>query len=347
MKSVGVFVAVATLGFAAPARADGEVAVTLTPEGEELGTALGVTPDQLAQQLEDTIDEMYRVQRADEFLRAFADATSFSNRGIGVDYASNADGLMFGLAANLAVAVGDLGVEERDAEHPVAGVAANLAIMGGVNLERFDQPRLTLYGNGFWRRGAYEQLDGSITSVGVHAQYQVLGETRGNKALVFQWSGLTLTGGLELARWAFGLEDSIDTDYTIDGDTDADATLSSTGRFDLTSTTVTVPLEATTGVRILYLLSVYGGVGIDLQAGTSTLDADLDGTMTAIDPRDDSEVDLGTADITIDGSSSPSVGKLRGLLGVQVNFWKLKVFVQANAMPFRAASVAAGLRVVL
>jgi hypothetical protein len=38
---------------------------------------------------------------------------------------------------------------------------------------------------------------------------------------------------------------------------------------------------------------------------------------------------------------------LREMVGLQVNAWKLKAFVQLNAMLVRAASVAVGLRVVL
>src|SRR5262245_4021335 len=100
---------VASVAPSAPAHADGEVTITLTPAGEDLAAALGISPAELEMLAEEQIDEAYRVHRADDFLRAFVDATSFSNRGIGVDYASYGDGLMFGAAANLAVAVGDLG----------------------------------------------------------------------------------------------------------------------------------------------------------------------------------------------------------------------------------------------
>jgi hypothetical protein len=339
---------IAALCPSAPARAQGEVTITLTPEGQDLATALGVTPAELEMMAEEQINEAYRVNRAKDFLRAFADATSFSNRGIGVDYASNADGFMFGMTANVAVAVGDLGTGEADAEHPVAGVAPNFTFMGGLNFKKWNRPQLTVYANAFYRGGDIDQLHGSISSFGAHAQYKLFTPTQGGKSLVVKWGGFDVTGGIEFSRWSFGIADELVTDFPLDGDNGSSVvTMTSTGRFDLDTTAVVLPLEATTSLRLFYLVSLYGGAGIDLSLGKSRLDAALDSTLVATDPNGGDDVDMGSAQVTIDGSSGPSPGKLRGLLGVQVNIWKLKTFLQLNVMPIRAASVAFGLRVVL
>lgn len=328
------------------ARAGGDVSITLTPDGQQLAADLGLTPAELEQQASDALTRVYEVNRVDDFLRAFADATSFSNRGIGVDYASNAEGGMLGVAANVAVAT-DNALTATDDPHPVAGVAANLTVMGGVNLAHWGHPKITLYGNAFWRSGSYGQLDGSITSVGVHAQYKIGGKTRGAKALVLQWGGIDVTGGLEASRWAFAATHELDETFTVGTGATSDVTLAATGNFDLDSDAIVAPIEATTSLRVFYFVSVYGGAGIDLQLGKATVDATLDGEMTATDPNGGPDVDMGSANVTVNGSKGPSPGKLRGLLGVQINVWKLKAFVQLNAMPFSAASVAVGLRVVL
>ena len=166
MKHVLVAAVVAAaLAVPGVAAAQGTVTITLTQDGQDLANALGISVTQLQQDTEDAIAEAYDVNRVDDFLRAFADATSFSNRGIGVDYAANADGLMLGVSGNVAVAVGDLGQDEAGADHPVAGVAPNLALMGGLNFSRWDLPQLTIYGNAFYRSGSLDKLTGSITSV--------------------------------------------------------------------------------------------------------------------------------------------------------------------------------------
>lgn len=355
MRPVHAVVAVGMLAvasFAAPGTvaAQNSVEITLTQEGQDLADALGISVAELEQRTEDEIAEAYNVYRVDEFLRAFADATSFSNRGIGVDYASNGDGIMFGVSGAVAVAVGDLGRDEQDADTPVAGVAPNLAIMGGLNFARWGNPALTLYANAFHRGGKLDELEGSITSVGVHAQYKLFSPTGGKKSLVMKWGGLDLTAGLEMSRWAFklGTGDALTTDFGVDGTTGtADVTMAATGEFEVSSQAIVVPVEATTSLRLLYFLSLYAGGGLDLQLGKADLSTRLNGTMTAIDPQDQSEVDMGTAAVEVSGDSGPSAGKARFLLGVQVNVWKLKTFVQVNAMPIRSASVAFGLRVVL
>jgi hypothetical protein len=319
----------------------------LSPDGEQLAADLGISADELAARAEARIDEAYYVSRTDEILRAFADAHAFSGHGIGVDYGSNPDGLLLGVTANVAVAVGDLGAGEREAEHPVAGLAANVTIMGGINLARFGHPQLTVYGNAFHRVGSYQQLDGSITSLGVHGQYRMFQPEGGIKALIFQWGGLALTGGLEAGRWSFGIADTIENDFEVDGDSGGAAVhMVSDGQLDLEAIAIAAPLEVTTSLRFFYFVSLYGGVALDLTLGQARMDATLDGTLTA-DPGDGSSIDMGTAQVELEGESGPSPGMLREMVGVQVNFWKLKAFVQANAMLVRAASVAFGLRIVL
>lgn len=331
------------------ARADGSVDITLTQDGEDLAAALGISVEELEQQTVDQIDELYTVNRVDEFLRAIADATAFSGRGIGVDYASNGDGLMFGVTGNLSVAAGDLGQAEAESEHPVAGVAPNLALMGGVNLKKWGHDKLTFFGNLFYRNGDWKDLSGSITSIGVHAQYRFFTPTEGKKTALFKWGGVNVTAGLELNRWAFSLGHPFETEHTIDGGGGVSSTVSmqATGQFDLDATSVVVPVEATTSLRFLYFFSLYGGASFAFQAGKTTLGADLTGTMTATDPQNGPDKDIGTASIRIDGDSGPSAAKATFLGGLQVNLSKFKIFVQGNAMPFRAASVALGLRIVL
>src|SRR5689334_18687192 len=60
----------------------GDVTITQTPDGDQLATDMGYSSADLAQKAQDAITRMYEVNRVDDFLTAFADATSFSNRGI-------------------------------------------------------------------------------------------------------------------------------------------------------------------------------------------------------------------------------------------------------------------------
>ncbi len=326
----------------AVAHAQATVTVNLNAEGEQYATALGITPQDLADQVREDVDRAYQASNLKSFLRSFTDATAFSARGIGVDYGSVPTGFMAGIAANVAAA-GDDDVFEDG--RPTAGLAANVAVMLGLNLKNWDLPKWSFYVNGFYRKGSTDQLTGGITSAGAHVQYRIIeaANTDGASKAV-RWLGLTLTSGIEFTRWNLETKpDGVETDVDIIGSgANADLVVSSTGRFDLTSTATTVPIEVTTGFRLAVLASVYFGVGTDLSVGESTVDAGLSGTITTNDNRD-----LGTVAVNGSGDGSASPAALRALVGAQLNLTALKIFAQANLSAVPAASIAFGLRFVL
>ena len=321
--------------------ADSQVTVTLSPEGMALASQLGVSPADLEAQIKTDVDDAYNTGNVDSFLRSFSDATSFSARGIGVDYASTPVGFLVGLAANVAAAGNG---EISDDEAPTAGVAANFALMLGMNLAKWEHPKWTVFANGFYQSASTDELDGKLLSLGGHLQYRLIEPTKssGGGAAV-RWLGISLTSGFEFTRWTLGVGGkSLDTELDVGGDGgNATLNLAQTGRFDLKTTAFTVPFEASTGVRIALLLSLYGGVGIDVTGGKSTLDTSLDGTMTTEDNRN-----VGTVQVVADGSNSGSPATGRIFAGAQLNLWKFKFFVQANASQTPAASIALGFRVV-
>ncbi len=294
-------------------------------------------------QVRDQVDEAYQASDLKGFLQSFTDATSFSARGIGVDYGSTPEGFMAGIAANVAAAGSDDVFEDG---RPTSGLAANLALMVGFNGKKLDLPKWSVYVNGFYRSGSTDDLEGNITSAGAHVQYRIIdaADTKGGSKAV-QWLGLNLTSGIELTRWSLNTKPSgIPTDLDIAGaGNNASLVLSSIGNFDLTSTATTIPLEATTGFRIAVLMSVYFGVGTDISVGKSTLDADLSGQFVA----EGQTQSLGTVNLTADGEGDASPAAIRGLVGVQANITALKIFAQANLSAIPAASIAFGVRFVL
>ena len=328
--------------FAAPASAQVAVSVQLNPEGEALASQLGVSSQDLAMRIQDRINDAYGASNVDGFLRSFADATAFSMRGLGVDYASDPESIILGVGANFAVAASE---EVTAEERPTSGLAANIAFMAGYNLASQGAPRWTLFGNGFYRKGSTESLRGGITSFGLHAQYRLVNPQadEGAATKLLRWTGIDLTGGLEFTRWTLGVNDTIETDFEVQGSSgSAGVVLASAGTFDLTSTAMTVPVEVSTGIRIALLVSVYVGAGIDFTAGTGKLDANLTGTMRTTDNRD-----IGTTTITGGGSNEASPLAARILAGVQLNLWKIKVYAQVNGSATPAASVGFGIRGVL
>lgn len=330
---------------AAPAlsAAQSVVNVTLSPDGEQLATELGVSGPELANRIRTNIDEAYGTANVPAFLQSFADATSFSSRGLGVDYASNPSGGVIGVGVNVAGAASD-GFDRND-ENPVGGVAANLAIMAGVNLSGMGHPGITLYGNGFYRKGTLNELSGSIMSVGGHIQIKLLDKTGVGSASVLRWSGIDLIGGVEMTRWKLDLEHPFSTDIAVDGqgNTSADLEVTANGNFHLGSTNMTVPIELTTGFRVALLVAFYVGAGADIQMGNADTNLNLTGEIHT----KDGARNIGTATAAVSDEHGPTQLAPRALAGVQLNLWKLKVFVQGNVSPIPAASLGFGVRLVL
>jgi hypothetical protein len=329
---------------AASRRADAQLAVNvqLNPDGDMLAQQIGITPAELGMRMQNAINEAYGATNVSGFIRSFADATAFSMRGLGVDYASDPNSLILGVGVNFAVAASE---QVNATERPTAGLAANIGFMAGLNLASQGAPRWTVFGNGFYRNGSTQDLRGGILAAGLHLQYRLVNPQpdQGVATKALRWTGIDLTGGVELTRWSLGIDDAIVTEFAVNG-TNGDATLvlDSTGTFDLTSTTATVPVELSTGVRIALLLSIYVGVAVDLNAGKGRLDTNLTGTLLTSQGQN-----VGATTITGGGeeSASPLAGRI--LAGLQLNLWKLKLYAQVNASATPAASVGFGIRGVL
>jgi hypothetical protein len=264
-------------------------------------------------------------------LQAFSDAAVLSSHGLGVDYVSAPESLIVGIAGNAAAANGDLSA----IDHPIGGLAANVAVMAGLNLSTFQLPRWTVYGSGFYRSDTVDGIDGTITNAGAHVQYALVTPGAGQVA---RWTGVQVTTGLELTRWTLGTAKAMGTSFSIDGQRLA---YDMTGHFQLASNSLTVPVELSTGVRVA-VISVYGGVGVDVTQGQGTIDAMVTGPLTDGQGRH-----LGTATITGHDSQGASPLSPRAFGGVQLDAWKLKIFGHVNAAADSAASVGVGVRGVL
>lgn len=336
-----VFVAAsATAGLASA-----QVTVTLQPgPSTELAMSLGIDTSELESQLQADIEEAYQALNPDAYLKAFGNAHTFSNKGLGVDYASNPTVLSCGAAGNISA-----GIDEDLDDDVAVAPGLNMSLMCGVNLGvlRPDLKDFTVYGNLFrFKNEAFvKSLTGTLTSVGAHVQWKLFRPKNRRRELIFQWGGFDLTSGIEFSRLSVSLDsDGLFEELPVIGDEvagtiqEAVIGLDSRGRFELSSNALMVPIEASTNVRIAYVLTAFAGAGLDLTAGNSDLDVQLTGNMSTENPTNPSEeLDLGTADIQVRGESSPSKGSMRFFGGLQLNLWRAKLFFQLNARPQPAA----------
>jgi hypothetical protein len=120
--------------------------------------------------------------------------------------------------------------------------------------------------------------------------------------------------------------------------------------FTLKQTTYSVPLEITTSLRLLSLITVYGGIGLDWQLGGGSdmqiaMTANLKGSYQGI-----TYDDLGSASINAKGSVKPDAARMREIFGVQLGLFDVvRLFAQVNttASSPMLTSLALGLRLAI
>ena len=253
---------------------------------------LGLTTEQLTQLVDDELRALYGLVDVPTFLRLSANAQGMANKGLGIDYASNVDGLIFGVALTVAADAGDADVEDFRAlsdgnTERVVPVSAGvqLSVMAGYSV--YD--RLTVYVNGLYYRLQVDDLEGTFYNVGLHAQYKVFAPK--GKRSVAQWGGLDVSTGIEVSRMGLDLDDTFDASGTLVTGVDLDTV--STGTLELVQTAISVPLELTTNATLLYFLTLYGGVALDLQFGSASMAFDLDTELVSTDTQTGVELDLG------------------------------------------------------
>jgi len=325
------------LASVATARADSSVVVNLNPDGQALANQLGVSVPDLIQRCHDKIDEIYQTSNLPRLLRSFGNSASFANRGLGIEYDVDPGDVMVG-----AVALGALATDIAlgSTSSLFGGANVNFAAMAGVNLARWNHPRWTTFANGFYEETTIHGMTGHLLTMGAHVQYQVIPPQPRGRA---RWTGISATTGLEYGTWTIGASAPIDIDFTAEGPNGKkNVDLESTGTLTVTASVLTVPLEVTTGVRLLDVLELYGGAGLAVTTGTTTVEMALQGEMNINADR----LPIGTATITASGSRSPSPTSVHALLGLELHTRHARVYLQTSRAPGDVAYVL-GLRVAL
>jgi len=351
------FVFLVVVGRDVRAQVSNSVDFTLSPGSQAaLTAATGLSQPDLERLISSKLDELFQVTNAGRFLQNFGDAQSFTSKGMGVDYASEATYFEVGGATSFALGMDRTYQPGNTNGFPIQGVGLNASVMGGVSLGFLGIP-VMVFGNGMHvPTQRYGDMSGSLDNWGVHAQIRLFGPSRemsGLKMLV-RWGGIAVTTGFDYSHMHLGLTHDVLSNFSIPNGVDVDVTGSATGqaRFNVDMTTKSIPLEITTSLRLLTLLTVYGGMGFDFQLGGGSavdlaLDASMLGHIPPTAPGGASNPDLGTAQIHAVANVGPSAAKIRGILGLQVNLFMVRLFTQVNIADTNPtmASLAAGVRV--
>jgi hypothetical protein len=331
----------------------GSVCVTPGPDADAFATGIGMTTDQLAYQLVSQVDGLFQTANVTSFLHDFQNAQSFSTKGLGVDYASEATlveaGATLSVASNVDKAYSASG---SYTDPPIQGGGGNFSLMAGVGMGLVGFDPLMVFGNWFKGSASLGSLDGKYQNWGLHGQIRLLGPSRKTSAtkMLVRWGGIAITSGADYSHLSLSAKRSISSTFNVVQG--APVTVTNTGNmlFTVDQTTWSIPLEVTTSLRLLSLVTVYGGLGFDWQLGGGSnlkinMNANLSGQYGGA-----SYGNLGTATINAGGKVSPSAARLREIVGVQLGILDLiRFFVQVNVATSSPmlTSLAGGLRLAI
>lgn len=310
--------------------------------------SVGLQPDKLEQEINRYLSDELQLVDTDAYMAQMAEAAAFSTKGMGVDYASNPGGLVFGVSAGVAAAGVNPDMFRQAPETlPPQGYAAQASLMAGVNLgilvpgDDSLLDRITIYGNVAYLQPPTEfPIRGTLVNGGVHAQVRVIKPT---KLAVLEWGGLAVTGGVEQSTYILSLERDLPLTHEVES---AQLRWDGVGEYRMSANAVTVPLEASTNLRVLFA-TVFGGVAMDFASARARAQASLTGDLYASVDGGQSETDLGQASITLttEGEAVPTAARAFG--GLQIELFMLKLYGQVNVGTQNRFGGHVGLRLVL
>jgi hypothetical protein len=336
-----------------------QVCINPSPSATQFAQSVGTTPEQITSDILNQVNSLFQTTDVASFLRDFQNAQAFSSKGLGVDYASETTlveaGATISFASNVDKAYKPSG---SYTDPPISGGGANFSLMGGLGLGLVGFDPLMIFGNWFKGSASVGQLDGSYNNWGIHGQLRLLGPSRSSSAAKFliRWGGIAITSGADYSRMTLNARKDLHSTFALpsyaEGVPQGSVTVQSSGTltFSIEQTTWSVPLEVTTSLRLLSLVTIYGGFGLDFQLGGGSdmhiamSDAALSGKI----PGSTTTTSLGTASITVNQHISPSPARLREIVGLQLGIFDVvRMFVQVNTTGSSPmlTSVAAGLRV--
>jgi len=336
--------------------------VCITPGGglTQFAGALGVSdPQQITNDVLAQVNNIFQVADVGAFLKDFQNAQAFSSKGLGVDYASETTLAEVGATVSFATSA-NKSYNRPSGSYtdpmPLSGGGANFSLMGGLGLGLIGLDPVMIFGNWFKGSASIGQLDGSYDNWGLHGQLRLLGPSRKISAtnLLIRWGGIAITSGADYSRMTLNARKDLRSSFTLPaytaGGPQGSVSIQNQGTltFSLQQTTWTVPLEVTTSLRLLSLVTVYGGFGLDFQlGGGSDMEINMESGNLSGKVGANTVSDLGTATISVKQHTNPSAARFREIVGLQLGIFDVvRVFVQVNNTPSSPSltSIAAGLR---
>ena len=288
-------------------------------------------------------------------MKGMANSTVMAGKGIGSDYASRMEVALLGAG----VGVGADMEKDKSTDSDISGVGVQGGVIIGTNLSWMDSEkilglytdRLNVYANYLGYNVDRElgdkgdKLNANLMSFGVHASYDLV-LPKGSSLL--RWGGVKVHTGYEYnstkLKFSTSITEQISEDVggaTVTGDLNAKPSAK------IDATTHSIPIEASTNVQLLYFLSLYTGIGVDINFGNAKGAGSLGADETELQYSGGGPGPTVQAEANVDSSGKANSFLYRAFAGVQINIPYMNIFVQADkAIGTELVAATAGVRFV-
>ena len=303
----------------------------------------GVAADDIRRIVESEVSGELALDDQESFLRAMAGAGALAGAGQGVAYGSQPKVIVVGASFGSAV---DRGADAVDGESlPSFGVATQAGLMVGVPLRAFVPEdsiaaRFELYLGGMANRTP--NVASFVTrsaSFGAHVQISLV-EPAGTPQL--GWGGVDVTTGVAWSRFSMGLNEQLALQAEINP---VRVVWRTSGAFDVSARSVSVPLELTTSTNLAFL-GIFAGGALDFRSAVATSDASLTGNLVAV-ADGQGETHIGEAALNLGARAVAPPVTPRLLVGLEIIAGPVRLYGQGNLRVGNGLGAHGGLRFVL
>lgn len=321
---------------------DAEAQIFKLTRVTDAGAAANAVIDAELVNVQADINQDLPLGKPKRLMEGMANSQVASAKGVATDYISHFDAVAIGVGVGIGA---DL-EEDKSVDSELSGAGITGAVQFGLNVSKItdspflgmDPKRLTVMGN-FFKYNADRKVDDNaikadMLSFGFSGSYRWID---GGRNRWWGWDGVRLHTGYQYSR--LDLTVSTNLNEVVNANLGANGTLNGTvsgsPKATIETGTHSIPLEISTGVNFLYVLSFYGGLGTDINMGAAkgkgALNSD-DSTLTCSGGTscggNPNIVVRTSANVGEEGKVNPFF--LRAFAGFQVNVPFVNIYAQAN-----------------
>ena len=309
------------------------------------------------QKVENEINEDLPAGNPKRLMEGMANSQAAAGKGLATDYISHFETFMIGAGVG---AGADL-EENKEYDSDLSGAGVQGGIMVGLHMSAFsdggtilgmDPEKLSVVLNAFRfdldRKSDDNTVKAKLTSFGFMGSYRI---KDGDRSRWFGWDGFRVHTGYQYSSTELDFSTTINESVNAtSGGATVTGTIQGTPKANIESTIHSIPLEISSGVNFLYIVSFYAGFGTDFNMGSAKGKADDNVDQSTITCNGGP---CGGQSVTVDAKANVNEKNsvkpffLRGFAGFQFNLPYFNVFVHANKVfGTEVYSASTGLRLV-